>query len=131
MFWTDVISDDCTGCKWVNYSDGGGWYMRSRSKKCPVHGSKQEDWAMSSVEISTASGVVIRSTAGELWHDAAVPGHIREAATVGEFLDVPRPGVILADCSCGAEYEVPQGGDEYGALEKAHREHVAAAEGAR
>lgn len=63
---------------------------------------------------------------GELWHDAAVPGHIREAATPGEYLDKPRPGIILGDCSCGAEYEVPQGPDEYGALEKAHREHVAA-----
>jgi hypothetical protein len=38
MFWTDAISDDCTGCKWVNYSDTGGWYMQSRSRKCPVHG---------------------------------------------------------------------------------------------
>lgn len=82
---------------------------------------------MSSVEINVASGIVIRSEGSELWHDAAVPGHIREAATVGEFLDEPRPGIILADCSCGAEYEVPQGDDEYGALEKAHREHVAAA----
>jgi|SRR5450755_1660788 hypothetical protein len=63
----------------------------------------------------------------DLWHDAAVPGHIREAATLGEYLDKPRPGVILADCSCGAEYEVPQGGDEYGALEKAHHKHVATA----
>lgn len=62
----------------------------------------------------------------DLWHDAAVPGHIREAATPGEYLDKPRPGILLADCSCGAEYEAPQGGDEYGALEKAHAAHVAA-----
>lgn len=61
-----------------------------------------------------------------LWHDAAVPGHIREGASVGEFLTPPRPGVFLVDCSCGAEYEVPQGGDEYGAIEEAHRAHVAA-----
>jgi len=59
-------------------------------------------------------------------HGAAVPGHVRETATPGEFLDPPRPGIILADCSCGAEYEVPQGDDEYGALEKAHRAHIAA-----
>lgn len=43
MMWTDVIGDDCTGCKWVNYSDNGGWYMKSRSRKCPAHGSEQED----------------------------------------------------------------------------------------
>ncbi len=45
MFWTDVISEECTGCKWVNYSDHGGWYLKSRSKKCPVHGdsSSEED----------------------------------------------------------------------------------------
>jgi hypothetical protein len=60
-----------------------------------------------------------------LWHDAAVPGHVRMATTAGEFLDPPRPGIILADCSCGAEYTVPQGGTEFWALEKAHAEHVA------
>lgn len=43
MTWTDSISDECTGCKWVNYSDGGGWYMRSRSKKCPVHGYSNDE----------------------------------------------------------------------------------------
>ena len=40
--WTDAISDDCTGCKWVNYSDNGGWYLKSRSSQCPVHGDGQE-----------------------------------------------------------------------------------------
>jgi hypothetical protein len=74
-------------------------------------------------------GRVARSGDEELWHDAAVPGHIREAATIGEFLSPPQPGIILADCSCGAEYTVPQGGDEYGALEDAHQAHVAAAAG--
>jgi hypothetical protein len=59
-------------------------------------------------------------------HGAGVPGHVRESTTPGEFLDSPRPGVLLADCSCGAEYEVPQGDDEYGALERAHAAHVAA-----
>ena len=68
-------------------------------------------------------------TDNDLWHDAAVPGHVREAATPGEFLDPPEPGIILADCSCGAEYEIPQSDDECGALEKAHREHVAAVAG--
>jgi hypothetical protein len=77
-------------------------------------------------EYNRWGGVTVSADSG-LWHDAAVPGHIREAATVGEFLDEPQPGIILADCSCGAEYTVPQGGDEYGALEKAHREHVARA----
>ena len=80
---------------------------------------------MSSVEYDRW-GNVTEYNDDELWHDAAVPGHIREAATPGEFLDKPKPGIILADCSCGAEYEVPQGDDEYRALEKAHREHIAA-----
>jgi hypothetical protein len=61
--------------------------------------------------------------------EAIPPEHVREGSTVGEFLTPPRPGIILGDCSCGAEYEVPQGRDEYGALEKAHREHVAATKG--
>ena len=77
-----------------------------------------------STEINPWGIEVTTVTDGELWHDAAVPGHIREAATVGEFLDQPQPGIILADCSCGAEYTVPQGPDEYRALEKAHREHA-------
>jgi hypothetical protein len=62
-------------------------------------------------------------------HETVEPipaGHVREAATPGEDLDPPQPGILLADCSCGAEYTVPQGRDEYGALEKAHREHIAA-----
>jgi hypothetical protein len=46
-------------------------------------------------------------------------GHTRESATPTD------DGMILADCSCGATYSVPQGGDEYGALERAHAEHVA------
>jgi len=54
------------------------------------------------------------------------PEHVREGATVGEFLDPPQPGVLLVDCECGATFTVPQGDDEYGAAEKAHREHVAA-----
>jgi hypothetical protein len=57
------------------------------------------------------------------------PEHVREGSSVGEFLTPPRPGIILGDCSCGAEYEVPQGPDEYGALEAAHRKHVAEAIG--
>jgi hypothetical protein len=60
-------------------------------------------------------------------HGAAVPGHVRETTTPGEHLDPPQPSILLADCSCGAEYEVPQGGDEYGALEQAHRAHVTSA----
>lgn len=48
-------------------------------------------------------------------------GHVREATT-------PMPdGTLLADCSCGAEYSVPQGGDEFGALEAAHARHAAQA----
>lgn len=57
-------------------------------------------------------------------HGAAAPGHVREAMALGEDLDPPQPGIILGDCSCGATYSAPQGGDEYGALEAAHRLHV-------
>lgn len=46
--------------------------------------------------------------------------HVRETTTP---LD---DGTLLADCSCGAEYSVPQGGDEYAALEAAHAQHVEA-----
>jgi hypothetical protein len=44
--------------------------------------------------------------------------HEREATTP---LD---DGTLLADCSCGGEYSVPQGGDEYAALEAEHTRHV-------
>lgn len=44
--------------------------------------------------------------------------HEREATTP---LD---DGTLLADCSCGGTYSVAQGGDEYAALEAAHREHI-------
>lgn len=69
--------------------------------------------------------------------NAAAAAHVRETATPSEFLDadallevfaktgsVPGP-VIVADCSCGAVYVVPQGDDEYGHLEEAHERHVA------
>jgi hypothetical protein len=60
------------------------------------------------------------------------PGHVRAAMPPGSLLP-ERPelaGLLLADCSCGAEYTVPEGGDEFGALEEAHRLHVAASRGA-
>lgn len=51
--------------------------------------------------------------------DEARSKHQRETATpMGN-------GTILADCSCGGEYSVTQGGDEYGKLEAAHARHVA------
>ena len=37
MQWTDVPAEDCT-CQWVNYSDNGGFYLRSRDPDCPAHG---------------------------------------------------------------------------------------------
>jgi hypothetical protein len=52
-------------------------------------------------------------------HGAAVRGHVRES------IEVLNDGTI-ADCSCGAEYAAKQGADEYGGLEAAHRQHVAA-----
>lgn len=51
--------------------------------------------------------------------------HVRESATPGAFLpDRPElAGLVVADCSCGAEYTAPEG--EIGALDKAHKRHVA------
>src|ERR1017187_6158915 len=46
-------------------------------------------------------------------------GHQRESATPMD------DGALLADCSCGATYSVPQGVDEYDALEAAHARHIA------
>lgn len=61
------------------------------------------------------------------------PGHVRESVTPGSLLpDRPElAGLLLADCSCGAEYTAHEGGDELGALEEAHRQHVAAVRGRR
>lgn len=47
------------------------------------------------------------------------PLHIRETTTPMD------DGTLLADCSCGGTYSVPQGGDEYGALEAEHARHAA------
>jgi hypothetical protein len=44
--------------------------------------------------------------------------HIRETTT-------PINGLLISDCSCGAEYSVPWGGNEYEKLEQAHAEHIA------
>ena len=35
--WTDVLPDDCS-CRWINYSDNGGWVLRWRNPDCPRHG---------------------------------------------------------------------------------------------
>ena len=40
--WTDVIADGCKGCQWANYSDSSGWFSRSISPSCPVHGSEAD-----------------------------------------------------------------------------------------
>jgi hypothetical protein len=68
-----------------------------------------------------------------------ITGHVRLGATPGELMEPdelassfaragmhePYPSrVIVADCSCGGIYIVPQGEDEYDALETAHRAHV-------
>lgn len=50
---------------------------------------------------------------------AAPEPHVRETTTPMD------DGTLLADCSCGAEYSIPQGGNEYAALEAAHAKHVA------
>lgn len=43
--------------------------------------------------------------------------HSREGATP------QNDGTLLGDCSCGATYSVPQGGDEFAALEAAQAAH--------
>ena len=48
--------------------------------------------------------------------------HVRETATPMD------DGTLLADCSCGGEYSVPQRGDEFASLEAAHARHVAETE---
>lgn len=35
--WTDVVSDGCI-CRWVNYSDSTGWFLKSPNPRCPHHG---------------------------------------------------------------------------------------------
>jgi hypothetical protein len=50
--------------------------------------------------------------------DAATTEHVRETTT-------PIGNELVADCSCGETYSVPQGGDEYAALEAAHERHAA------
>jgi len=40
--YAEVLSDECT-CRWVNYSDHGGWHLRSRNPQCPVHGDMEAD----------------------------------------------------------------------------------------
>lgn len=42
MTYAEALSDDCT-CKWVNYSDHGGWYLKGRDPKCPIHGKAGDD----------------------------------------------------------------------------------------
>lgn len=39
--WVAVIPDGCT-CKWINYSDNGGWYLRGADQNCPVHGTADQ-----------------------------------------------------------------------------------------
>ena len=69
-------------------------------------------------------------------HKAPASAHVRETATPSEFLAADElaevfaqtgvtPGpVIVGECWCGAVYAVPQGDDEYGALEAAQAKHV-------
>jgi hypothetical protein len=61
-----------------------------------------------------------------------VSEHVRESATLTSLLggEYP-PDLIVADCSCGDEYLVAAGGNEYAHLEAAQAEHAAAAGGAR
>jgi hypothetical protein len=60
----------------------------------------------------------IDSSTGKAIGEAIMKKHVREAATPME------DGALVADCSCGGSYSVPQGGDEYGALEAEHARHA-------
>ncbi|MFJ5984244.1 hypothetical protein [Lentzea sp. NPDC092896] len=62
--------------------------------------------------------------------------HVRETSTSTNLLIADGetqhgPDQLLADCSCGGSYYAPAGGDEYGALESAHAEHVRLSGGAK
>lgn len=63
-----------------------------------------------------------------VWEEPA-RRHVRETTTSTTLLGEGTPGFLLADCSCGGGYTVPEGGDEYAALEAAHAAHVRKAEG--
>jgi hypothetical protein len=56
----------------------------------------------------------------DLIHEGMTPEHSREATTP------MNDGTLLADCSCGGTYSVPQDpyGGELGALNAAHLEHA-------
>lgn len=57
--------------------------------------------------------------------------HVREATTPTTLLGEGVPGLLLADCSCGDTYTVPEGAlpTEFQALEAAHAAHVRKVEG--
>lgn len=110
----------------VTGPDGIGIETRTEAQAYAQVGRLTQQEQSSATVYRWDNGWKLRERVEALPHGAAVPGHVREAIALGEHLDPPQPGIVLADCSCGAEYTVPQGPDEYGALEKAHREHVAA-----
>jgi hypothetical protein len=51
--------------------------------------------------------------------------HVREAVTPVDSTTYGPGGALLADCSCGGTYSVPQGWNEGEALDEAHETHVA------
>lgn len=66
-------------------------------------------------------------------HFRPLPAQGTEGADMSHERETTTPmddGTLLADCSCGASYSVPQGGNEYAALEEAHSRHVAEAKAA-
>jgi hypothetical protein len=40
--WTDVIRDGCT-CRWINYTDDGGWFLIADDPDCPAHHGRTND----------------------------------------------------------------------------------------
>lgn len=54
--------------------------------------------------------------------------HKRVAATLTDLLEGEYPpGLVVGDCSCGHEYTVPAGPDEFNLLEASQAAHAASA----
>ena len=51
--------------------------------------------------------------------------HTREATTPASYSATAEGDILIADCSCGGTYTVPQGGDELAALDAGQAEHAA------
>jgi hypothetical protein len=95
-------------------------------KGCRTPGAHDSHGTSGCHSIAVGAGIPSRLFRGT--EPAMTTLHNRETATPGSLLGDPDlNGLIIADCSCGGTYTVPEGGDEHEALEAAHRQHVATA----